>query len=67
MGKSPLQSLEKLSIFLVLALSFHLFLPRICQDHLLNNYIFEIDKDRSISSESLKTQDAFEIGCFLLQ
>ena len=42
--KIPLESPGKLSIFPVLSLIFHLF-------H--KNYIFKINKDRSITSQSL--------------
>ena len=52
---------------------FHLSLPEIWQAHPHENYIFNISKDRSISSQSLEfwswklwTQEAFEIGWFLL-
>ena len=51
----PLQSPGKLSIFPVLSLYFHLSLPKIWQAHPHKHFIFEINKDRSITSESLKS------------
>ena len=70
--KIPLQSPGKLNIFPVLSLFFHLSLPKFWQAHPHKNYIFKINKDRSITSQSLGfwswklwTQEAFEIGWFL--
>ena len=51
--KIPLQSPGKLSIFPVLFLFFHLSLPKIWQAHPHKNYIFKINKDRSIISQSI--------------
>ena len=52
--KSSLQSPGKLSIFPVLSLFFHLSLSKIWQAHPNKNYIFKINKDRSITSQSLE-------------
>ena len=49
----PLQSPGKLRIFPVLSLFFHLSLPKIWPVHPHKNYIFKINKDRSITSQSL--------------
>ena len=46
----PLQSTGKLIIFPVLLLFFHLFFPKIWQVHPNKNFIFKINKDRSITS-----------------
>ena len=51
MGKIPPQSPEKFSIFLVLFTFFHLFLPKICHAYPHKKFIFEINKDRFISSK----------------
>ena len=52
-GKITPQSLGKLGIFPVLALYFHLSLPKIWLTHRHKNYIFETIKDRAIISQSL--------------
>ena len=52
--KIPLQSPGKLSIVPALSLFFHLSLPKIWQAHPHKNYIFQINKDRSITSQSLE-------------
>ena len=53
--KIPLPSTGKVSIFLVLALFFHLSLPRIWHANPHQNFISEINKDRSITSQSLES------------
>ena len=50
--KVPLQSLEKLGIFPVLSLFLHLLLLNIWLGHLHKNYIFKINKNRYITSQS---------------
>ena len=51
--KILLQSPVRLSIFPVLSLALNLSLPKIWQAHLHKNYIFKINKDRAIISQSL--------------
>ena len=69
--KIPLQSNGKFIMFLVLYLLFHLSLHNIWHAHPHKNYIFKINKDRSLITPSLEfqswklwTQEAFEIGSF---
>ena len=52
-GKISPQIPGKLGNFLVLALFFHLSLPKIWLSHPNKNYIFETIKDRDIISQSL--------------
>ena len=54
MVKVPFQSPGKLGIFPVFSLFFHLSLPKIWKAHPHKNYIFKINKDRSITSQSLE-------------
>ena len=43
-----LLSLEKMTVFPVLILLFHLFLPKIWLSHLNKNYVFAISDNRAI-------------------
>ena len=52
--KIPLQSPGKLGIFPVLSLFSYLSLPKMWQAYPHKNYIFKINKDRSITSQSLR-------------
>ena len=49
----PFQNPGKLSIFPVLSLFFHLSFPKIWQAYSHKNFIFDINKGRSITSQSL--------------
>ena len=51
--KIPFQSPGKLRIFPVLSLFFYFSLPKIWQAQPHKNYIFKINKDRSITSQRL--------------
>ena len=62
-GKIPPQIPGKLSICQLLAPFFHLSLPTIWHPHPRKILIFRINKDRSVSLQSL---EFFYTGCFLV-
>ncbi len=53
-GKIVPESPGKSGVFHVLALFFHLSLPKIWQSRAHENYIFKMNKDRSIVSKNFK-------------